>query len=77
MADSFAVVRYRAMLHGRRPGPPPKLVKPFVYDDDERARMLIKAVTMHEIHAAAELLGLSFKEAYAERKRLYKERWGI
>jgi hypothetical protein len=89
MPDDFRMARYKAMLNGRTPGPPREIERPPpsiklkfqpkrpVYTPEEAARMLMKAVSMSEIHAAAEQLGLTFKEAYAERKRLYKERWGI
>lgn len=32
---------------------------------------------MQDIKEAAAILGMTFNEANAERKRLYKARWGI
>jgi hypothetical protein len=89
MADDFRMARFKAsLLNGRMPGPPrtdlpaPRLrvslrPKRPTYTPEEAAQLLIKAVTMQEIGEAAALLGLTFKEAYAERGRLYTMRWGV
>jgi hypothetical protein len=74
MADTFAMARFKARLLPTSPqGPkPPRKRTP-----EEREALLMGAVSMDEIHRAAEMLGLSFKEAYRARARLYRERWGI
>jgi hypothetical protein len=89
MPESFVVARYRAMLNGRAPGPVAVSAKPEprvlpelqppgpAYMPEVAARLLMKAVSMSEIREAANLLGLTFHEAYVERARLYKVRWGI
>lgn len=70
MADSFAMERFRArMLPPAKPAP--------VYvglPTEERAQLLMRAVTMAEIRAAAQRCGLTFHEAYQERARLYRKR---
>jgi hypothetical protein len=76
--DSFATARFRA-----RQLPPPqaraeaKARAIYVRTPEEAAALLMGATTMDEIRRAADLLGLTFKEAYRERGRLYRERWGI
>jgi hypothetical protein len=71
MADSFALARYRARLVSPLPtGPKPPRRTP-----EERAALLMGAVSMDEIKRASQVLGLTFNEAYRERARLYDERW--
>lgn len=73
MADSYRMARFRASLV---PRPPLKVVK-HTYTDEQRDTMLLKTVTMDEIRQVASLLGLTFKEAYAQRDELYRRRYGI
>jgi hypothetical protein len=42
-----------------------------------RPNLLMEARTMTEIREVAAQLGLTFKEAYQERARLYETRWGV
>ena len=42
-----------------------------IYTPLGRARLLMLAITMEEIRVAGQKLGLTFREAYAERRRLY------
>ena len=70
MTDSFALARFKArMLPPGAPPPPPPA--PRKRTPAERALLLMEAVTMAEIRSAAQLLGLTFNEAYWERARLY------
>jgi hypothetical protein len=84
------MARFKAsLLNGRQRGPQPAFGKPPpavlkklqpkkpTYTPEEAAQLLIKAVTMDEIHEIAGLLGLTFREAYKERARLYGVRFGI
>lgn len=72
MPDDYRIARFRAALVPRPPPPRPRQLTPI-----ERDALLMGAKTMSEIREAAERLGLTFNAAYAERKRLYEERWGI
>jgi hypothetical protein len=74
---SYSVARYRAMLNGRRGPAPPPTKRMLIYTENERALMLLKTVTMDEIADAAGKLGLTFREAYAERARVFKVRFGV
>jgi hypothetical protein len=74
MADAFAMERFKARLLPPSTNPAP------VYrglSPEERVRLLMKAVTMSEIREVADRLGLSFRDAYQERARLYARRWGV
>jgi hypothetical protein len=66
MADGFAMERFKARLLA-----PPK---PAPLTSEERAALLMRAVTMVEIKAVARTLGLTFNTAYRERARLYERR---
>ena len=75
MADTFAMARFRAQLLRREvlAPQPAKPVTPTAQEVAElRVDILMRAVTMAEIAEAAQLLGLTFKEAYQQRARLYR-----
>lgn len=72
--DSYAQARFRAKVNGKAT-PPAR--KEYVRTAAEVAELLMATKTMDEIKLAAQLLGLTFKEAYTERARLFAERFGI
>jgi hypothetical protein len=75
MPDDYRIARFKAYLVKK--SIPSKRMEPVKYTPEEVAEMLMDAVSMQDIKDVAAILGLTFNEAYAERKRLYKARWGI
>jgi hypothetical protein len=74
MADSFALARFKGRLarDNAPPRPRAETVGPTARQIAEmHADILMRATTMAEIRKTAELLGLSFREAYQERERLF------
>jgi hypothetical protein len=65
MAESFALARFKARLTAP-PKPRARQLTP-----EERAALLMRAVTMAEIRQVAAQLDMSFGAAYRERRRLY------
>lgn len=74
MTDSYAQARFRAKVIERKP-PPARAA--YVRSPEQVAALLLGTVTMNEIRVAGQMLGLTFREAYAERARLYEARYGI
>ena len=70
MAESFAIARFKARL--QPPAKPPEPPKPLT--PEERAALLMRAVTMTEIRQVAQQLKVPFEVAYRERKQLYARR---
>jgi hypothetical protein len=64
MADGFAMARFKARLLAP--------AKSRELTPEERATLLMRAVTMDEIRAVATQLGIPFGVAYRERRRLYE-----
>jgi hypothetical protein len=67
MADSFAIARLKARLAPHTNGR-----GVYARTPEERAELLVRAVTMAEIAEVARLLGLTFREAYRQRAELYQ-----
>lgn len=72
MTDSLALARYKAML--APPSPRTQRGRQPLYSPLEREDLLMGARSMSEIRLVADLLGITFNEAYRERGRLYEER---
>jgi hypothetical protein len=75
MDSSHGAVRFNGRLLPPA-SPPPRWRTP-----EERASLLYHAITMAEIRGVADLLGLTFNEAYQERAIVYQSRvpvlrWG-
>lgn len=66
--ESFANARFKARLTT-----PPK-PRPVALSPEERAVLLMRAVTMDEIKDVARRLGVPFGVAYRDRKQLYARR---
>lgn len=47
------------------------------WSDAERVAMLLRTKTMAEIRDAAAWLGVTFNQAYAERREVWRRRYGI
>jgi hypothetical protein len=71
MDGSYAVARYKARMLT------PAKARKLRHTPEQRADLLMRAVTMDEIAHAGQLLGLTFREAYRERARLFETRWGV
>lgn len=55
-----------------------RLVPPTTdWSDAERVALLLRTKTMDEIRDAAAWLGVTFNQAYAERREVWRRRYGI